>query len=73
MNRVRIALAITMMLGCIYAAAGLLDSLTQFAIGVIVAASAVIGIGLCDWIEARTDNRIYAERARVWARRDGQP
>lgn len=70
MNRIRMGLSITILLGVIYAFAGLFDSLGHFALGVIVAAGAVIGYGLVDFIESRRDNRIHQTRQEVWARRD---
>lgn len=51
MTRIRIALVITMLLGAIYASTGLLTSLRDFGIGVAVAAAALVGYGLCDWLE----------------------
>ena len=68
--RMRIGLVMTFVIGCLYSAFGLFDSLTKFAVGMIVASLAVIGYGLVDHLEAEHDNQIYAERDRVWARRD---
>ena len=42
-----------MMLGSMFAAVGLLDSLTQFGIGTAVAAAALVGYGLCDFLKER--------------------
>lgn len=67
MNRIRIGLALTAIIGTIYGATALLTSLTQFALGTIIAAAAVIGYGLCDCIEQR---RIHDGREMVWARRE---
>lgn len=72
MNRVRIGLAITVILGAIYAAAGLFDSLHAFALGVIVSSLAVIGYGLVDFVEAHRDEKLARGRAAVWARRDSE-
>jgi hypothetical protein len=69
-NRIRIGLALTFVIGCLYSAFGLFDSLTKFSAGMIVASLAVIGYGLVDHVEAEHDNQICAERDRVWARRD---
>lgn len=71
-NRLRIGFALTAIIGAIYAAAGLFDSLTHFSTGVIVTSLAVIGVGLVDYCEARTNQRIIDARAAVWARRDRQ-
>lgn len=51
MTRIRIGLVITMLLGSMYAAVGLLDSLFQFGIGLAVAATAFVGYGLCDYLD----------------------
>lgn len=72
LNRLRIGFALTAIIGALYAAAGLFDSLTHFSTGVIVTSLAVIGVGLVDYCEARTSQRIAATRAAVWARRDRQ-
>lgn len=70
MNRLRIGFAITILLGAMYAAAGLFQSLTDLSMGVVVAMLGVIGLGAIDYLETRRDNRIYQERLAVWARRD---
>lgn len=67
MIRVRIGLFITMIVGAIYAAAGLFTSLREFGIGVIVVTTAVIVQGFITYAH---DSEIVAERDRVWARRD---
>jgi len=69
-NRVRFGCAVTVILGAMYAAAGLLHSLTDFAVGTVVAAAAVIGYGLVDFIEAHQDEQTARGRDAVWARRD---
>lgn len=71
MNRIRIGMAISVIIGAIYAAAGLMDSLNDFGIGVAVAALGVIGYGLCDFVEDRHNEAILQTREAVWARRDG--
>lgn len=70
MTRLRIGFAITILLGTIYAAAGLFESLTDLSLGVIVSMLGLIGLGAIDYLENRRDNRIYQERLAVWARRD---
>jgi hypothetical protein len=70
MNRIRIGLVITFIIGCLYATFGLFESLTKFGVGLIVACLSVIGYGLCDYLEAEHNNQIYTEREQVWARRD---
>lgn len=70
MTRLRIGFAITILLGAMYAAAGLFQSLTDLSMGVVVAMLGVIGLGAIDYLESRRDNRIYRERLAVWARRD---
>ena len=70
MTRLRIGFAITILIGAMYAAAGLFQSLTDLSLGVIVSMLGVIGLGAIDYLETRRDNRIYEERIAVWARRD---
>jgi hypothetical protein len=70
-NRIRIGLAGTFIIGCFYSVFGLFDSLAKFAIGLIVAMLSVIAFGLTDYLEAEHDNQIFREREQVWARRDG--
>ena len=67
MTRIRIGLFITMIIGAMYAACGLLTSLQEFGIGVAVVATAAIAHGFINYAH---DNEIAAERDRVWARRD---
>lgn len=71
MNRIRIGMAISVLIGSMYAAAGLFSSLTEFAIGTAVACLGVIGYGLCDFLDAHHDDAIAQTREAVWARRDG--
>ena len=70
MNRIRIGMAITVIIGATYAAAGLFDSLRHFAIGVVVACLGVIGHGLLDFIESRRDEKLRRYRVEVWRRRE---
>ena len=70
MNRIRIGCAITVLLATMYAATGLLTSLTDFGIGLVIASAGVIGYGLCEHLASRHDQRITTTRAQVWARRD---
>lgn len=70
MNRIRIAAAITALVGVMYGSAGLLISLQDFGIGVSVAAAAVIVYGLCDFIESNRLEQSQRRRAEVWHRRD---
>lgn len=71
MNRIRIGLLITAILGMIFASAGLFDSLLHVAIGLIVSGVAVLLYGLVDYLDARRDDELARGRAEVWARRDG--
>ena len=70
--RVRIGLHLTLIIGLLYAAFGIFESLTKFAVGLIVACLAVIAYGLLDTVEAESDRRLAVGRERVWQRRDGQ-
>ena len=70
MNRVRIGMAISVLLGVMYAGCGLLDSLTDFGIGLAVACLGVIGYGLCDFVEDRHMHTMHQGREAVWARRE---
>ena len=72
MNRIRIGLVLTFIIGSLYSAFGLFDSLGKFAVGIIVAALSVIAYGLVDYVEAEHNNQICEERRQVWARRDGE-
>jgi len=53
MNRLRIGLIMSMIIGLLYASFGIFESLTKFGIGVAVGAAAVVGLGLLDYLEAR--------------------
>lgn len=67
MNRIRIGLTLTAIIGVIYGFTALLTSLTQFAIGIIIAALAVIAYGLCETLE---QHWLHEYRQTVWARRE---
>jgi biopolymer transport protein ExbB/TolQ len=67
--RIRVGLQLTVIIGLLYAAFGLFESLTKFAVGLIVASLAVIAYGLLDTVEAE---RLTRGREKVWQRRDSQ-
>ena len=67
---VRIALAITFIIGCLYAAFGVFESLSKFGIGMIVSSVAVLVWGFLDYADSSHNERIAQERDDVWARRD---
>jgi hypothetical protein len=67
--RIRVGLQMTVIIGLLYAAFGLFESLTKFAVGLIVASLAVIAYGLLDTVEAE---RLTRGREKVWQRRDSQ-
>lgn len=69
-NRLRVAFLLTIILGAIWASAGLFDSLTQFGIGVCVASLGVIGYGAVDYVDYHRSERLRQYRAEVWHRRD---
>ena len=71
-NRIRIGLVFTFVIGSFYAAFGLFESLGKFGLGIIVASLAAITYGLVDYVEDRHDDLILAERDQVWSRRDDQ-
>lgn len=71
MTRIRIGFAISVLIGAMYAAASIFDSMTQFGVGLVVASLGVIGYGLCDFVEVRHDELTAQAREAVWARRDG--
>lgn len=72
LNTARIACAVTIMFGAMWAFTGLLVSLQQFGAGLAVAAAAAIVYGLCDYIESRDIEAQDRYRAEVWHRRDQQ-
>jgi len=67
---IRIALALTFVLGCFYAAFGVFESLWKFGTGMIVSSVAILVWGYLDYSGSIHDNRIAQERDDVWARRD---
>jgi len=71
-NRIRIGLVLTFVIGSLYAAFGLFESLGKFGLGIIVASTASITYGLVDYVEEKHDQLIVAERDQVWCRRDDQ-
>jgi len=70
--RIRVGLQLTAIIGLFYAAFGLFESLTKFALGLIVACLAVIAYGLIDTLESESDRRLSKGREKVWQRRDAQ-
>jgi uncharacterized membrane protein YphA (DoxX/SURF4 family) len=72
MNRIRIGLVLTFIVGCLYAAFGVFESLAKFGLGLIVASIAAIVHGYLDYQQSDHDYRISREREQVWARRDGE-
>lgn len=68
-TRLKIGFTLTMLLGAMWAAVGLFDSLTQVAVGLIVMASASIGLGAVQWVEDRRDDA-WLYREAVWVRRE---
>jgi hypothetical protein len=67
--RIRIGLHLSAIIGLLYAAFGVFESLTKFAVGLIVVCLSVIAYGLLDTLE---DRRLYQGREQVWQRRDSQ-
>jgi hypothetical protein len=72
MTAIRVGAIITGILGVIYAAAGLLSSLTDFGIGIAVVCAAIIIHGLATFIDERDSTRMQRFRDEVWTRRDGE-
>lgn len=70
MLRIRIGLTITMILGSIYAAAGLMTSLRDFGIGVAVVGTAWLLQGLITYLNENDAQVMRRYREDVWARRD---
>jgi hypothetical protein len=66
---VRIALAVTFVLGCLYSAFGVFESLWKFGVGMIVSSVAVLVWGYLDYTDSSHNDRIAQERDNVWARR----
>lgn len=72
MLRIRIGLTLTMILGAIYAAAGLMTSLRDFGIGVAVVATAWLLQGLITYLNDNDAQVMKRYREDVWARRDAE-
>lgn len=70
-TRLRVGLTLTILLGLMWAAVGLFDSLTQVAVGLILAGVSGVGIGLVDYLDNRRDAHLAQGRAEVWERRRG--
>jgi hypothetical protein len=70
--RIRIGLHLTAIIGLFYAAFGVFESLTKFALGLIVSCLAVIAYGMLDTLESESDRRLSEGREKVWQRRDAQ-
>jgi len=70
MLRIRIGLTITMILGAIFAAAGLMTSLRDFGIGVAVVATAWLLQGLITYLNDHDAAVMQKYRDDVWARRE---
>jgi hypothetical protein len=70
-SRLRAGFIVTILLGSMYAMCGLLVSLTDFGVGVAVAAAGVIGWGWVDY-SYRRDENLRDLRDQVWCRRDNQ-
>ena len=66
MTRIRIGLVVTIMIGSMYAAAGLLTSLRDFGIGIAVAAFAFLAYGCIDFIEDRRHQNACREAAKEY-------
>jgi len=66
----RPAFSVLILVGLIYAAAGLFDSLIHVSIGLVVAMVGVIGFGAVQYVQDRRDD-MHLYRERVWMRRDG--
>jgi len=70
--RIRIGLQLTAIIGLFYAAFGVFESLTKFALGLIVSCLAVIAYGLLETLESQSDRQLSEGREQVWQRRDAQ-
>lgn len=69
---IRAGFLLTTLLGAIYASAGLFSSLTEFAIGTVVAMIGVTGWGATAYVaDRRAENieKMRQHRAAVWQRR----
>lgn len=70
MTAIRIACIIVGLFAVMYAAAGLLESLTHFGVGAAIAATALLIYGATDYIESHRREQLARYRAEVWHRRD---
>lgn len=69
-NRLRVGFSLTTIVGLLWTAVGLFDSLTQLGVGLVVACLGVIGYGAVDYVEARQVQRWQTGRDQVWERRE---
>ena len=72
MNRLRIGFALTAIIGALWAAAGVFESLLQFGVGLAIASAAVLGYGLIDHVEHHQVEKWSDGRNQVWRRRDNR-
>ena len=70
MNRIRIGLFLSAIIGLLYTAFGVFESTGKFAAGLIVCSLAVIAVGLLDHLESDINERLLQNRESVWARRE---
>jgi hypothetical protein len=70
MDRLRIGASITVIIGAIYAAAGLFNSLQQFGLGIVIAMIGVLVYGYVDYVTSHANEMRARYRAEVWHRRD---
>jgi hypothetical protein len=70
MDRLRIGASITVIIGAIYAAAGLFDSLQKFGLGIVIAMVGVLIYGYVDYATAHANELRARYRAEVWHRHD---
>jgi hypothetical protein len=71
-NRIRVGLFISAIIGLLYSAFGVFESTGKFAAGLIVCSLAVIGVGLVDHLESAINIRLLRQREAVWARRENR-
>lgn len=69
-NAMRFGFLISALIASMYAFTALFVSLTEFGISLALAALAMIGYGLCDYLDRRHNHRITRTREAVWVRRD---
>lgn len=70
MNSLRIGFAMTTIIGLLYTAVGLFDSMLQLGIGIALTAAGVCGYGAVDYVEHRQIARWQDGRDTVWKRRE---